>query len=137
MCEDSAPELWQQKYWLLHHGNALSQTCFLTREFFLTKNNMTVFSHPPNAPDLKIKLKGRHFDTNETMEVESQAVLNNLTEHDFQYWVPTHWICGVHKQSKRCGEKAPVPVGTKEKPPWLLVRERSIPTERPPLVDEI
>jgi hypothetical protein len=33
---------------------------------------------------LKIKLKGCHFDTIEVMEAESQAVLNILTEHDFQ-----------------------------------------------------
>jgi predicted helicase len=33
---------------------------------------------------LKIKLKGRHFDTIEVMEAESQAVLSSLTEHDFQ-----------------------------------------------------
>jgi hypothetical protein len=43
--------------------------------------------HPPFFslfPRLKIKLKGRHFDTIEVMEAESQAVLNSLTEHDFQ-----------------------------------------------------
>jgi hypothetical protein len=33
---------------------------------------------------LKIKLKGRHFDTIEVIEADSQAVLNTLTEHDFQ-----------------------------------------------------
>jgi hypothetical protein len=33
---------------------------------------------------LKIKLKGRHFDTVEVIEAESQAVLNALTENDFQ-----------------------------------------------------
>jgi hypothetical protein len=33
---------------------------------------------------LKIKLKSRHFDTIEVIEAESQAVLNTLTEHDFQ-----------------------------------------------------
>jgi hypothetical protein len=33
---------------------------------------------------LKIKLKGRHFDTNEENEAESQEVLNTLKEHDFQ-----------------------------------------------------
>jgi hypothetical protein len=33
---------------------------------------------------LKIKLKGRHFDTIEVMEAELQAVLNTFTEHDFQ-----------------------------------------------------
>jgi hypothetical protein len=31
-----------------------------------------------------MKMKGRHFDTNEVMEAESQAVLNTLIEHDFQ-----------------------------------------------------
>jgi hypothetical protein len=33
---------------------------------------------------LKIKLKGRRFDTIEVIEAESQAVLNPLIEHDFQ-----------------------------------------------------
>jgi hypothetical protein len=33
---------------------------------------------------LKIKVKGRHFDTVEAMEAEPQAVLNTLTEHDSQ-----------------------------------------------------
>jgi hypothetical protein len=33
---------------------------------------------------LEIKLKGSHVDTLEVMETESQAVLNSLTEHDFQ-----------------------------------------------------
>jgi hypothetical protein len=32
---------------------------------------------------VKLKLKGRHFDTAEVIEAESQAVLNTLTEHDF------------------------------------------------------
>jgi hypothetical protein len=36
-------------------------------------------SHP-----LKIKPKGRHFDTTEVIEAELQATLNTLTEHDFQ-----------------------------------------------------
>jgi hypothetical protein len=33
---------------------------------------------------LKIKLKGYHFCTIEVFEAESQAVLNKLTEHNFQ-----------------------------------------------------
>jgi hypothetical protein len=33
---------------------------------------------------LKIKLEGRRFDAIEVMERDSQAVLNTLTEHDFQ-----------------------------------------------------
>jgi hypothetical protein len=34
-------------------------------------------------PQLKIRMKGRHFDTVEVMDAESQ-VLNTLTIHDFQ-----------------------------------------------------
>jgi hypothetical protein len=52
-----------------------------------TKNNMIDVPHPPCFSvfhRLKIKLKGRHFDTIKVIEAESQAVLNTLTEHDFQ-----------------------------------------------------
>jgi hypothetical protein len=80
------PELWQQNNWLLHHDNAPSHTSFFTREFF-TKSKMTVI---PNLfyfslfLRLKIKLRVRHFDITEVIKAESQAVLNILTEHDFQ-----------------------------------------------------
>jgi hypothetical protein len=71
--------------WLLHHNNAPSHGFFFIREF-LTKSNMAFVPHPPYCspfPRWKIELKGRHFDTTEVMEAESQAVLNSLTEHDF------------------------------------------------------
>jgi hypothetical protein len=47
---------------------------------------MTVVPTDPNflCPRFKIELKGRHFDTTEVIEAESQAVLNTITEHDFQ-----------------------------------------------------
>jgi hypothetical protein len=48
---------------------------------------MTIIPHSPYFslfPRLKIKLRGRRFNTVEMIEVESQAVLNTLTEHDFQ-----------------------------------------------------
>jgi histone-lysine N-methyltransferase SETMAR len=88
------PELWRQKNWLLHHDNPPSHIFLFTREC-LTKNNMAVVIHPPYSPDLalcdfslfprlKIKLKGRRFDTIDVIEAESQAVQNTLTEHDFQ-----------------------------------------------------
>jgi hypothetical protein len=69
-------ELWRQKNWLLHHDNAPPQTFFFTREF-LTKHKVTVVSHQPYFlfPFLKIKLKGRRFDTIEMIEAESQAML--------------------------------------------------------------
>jgi hypothetical protein len=78
-------ELWQrQKNWLLHHDNAPSQTSFFARKFF-TKNNMTVVPHPPYFSVSPFEdLKGLHFATIEMIEAESQAVLNALTEHDFQ-----------------------------------------------------
>jgi histone-lysine N-methyltransferase SETMAR len=67
---------------------------FLFPRELLTKN-MTVVPHKPYSPDLvpcdfslfprlKIKLKGCCFDTTEVIEAESQAVLNTLTEQDFQ-----------------------------------------------------
>jgi hypothetical protein len=71
----------------VHHDNSLFHISSFIRDFFLLKSNMTGISHPPNFslfPLLKIKLKGRRFDTVEMMEEESQAVLNTPTEHDFQ-----------------------------------------------------
>jgi hypothetical protein len=41
------------------------------------QKHMTVVPHTPYSP-------GHHFDTNEMTEAEWQAVLNTLTEHDFQ-----------------------------------------------------
>jgi hypothetical protein len=71
----------------LHHDNAPSHTSFFTKEF-LTKNNITVTGLAPwdfsLVPRLKMKLKDCSFDTIEVTEAESQAVLNTLTEHDFQ-----------------------------------------------------
>jgi hypothetical protein len=56
---------------------------------------MTVVPHPPSSydltpsdfslfPKLKMKLKGRRFQTLEEIQLESQAVLNTLRENDFQ-----------------------------------------------------
>ena len=56
---------------------------------------MTVVPHPPYSPDLapsdfflfpklKMKLKGRRFQTLEEIQAEPQAVLNTLRENDFQ-----------------------------------------------------
>jgi histone-lysine N-methyltransferase SETMAR len=56
---------------------------------------MVVIPHPPYSPDLtpcdfllfpkmKLKLKGRRFDTVEEIQVESPRVLDTLREKDFQ-----------------------------------------------------
>jgi hypothetical protein len=40
---------------------------------------------------LKIKLRGRYFDTTEVIRAELQAVMNTLTEHDFQDGLKKKW----------------------------------------------
>jgi hypothetical protein len=67
----------------LHHDNAPSHIFFSTSELFCQKQQ----PHPPYFslfPRLKIKLKSHHYDRSGVTEAEPQAVLNTLTEHDFQ-----------------------------------------------------
>ena len=55
---------------------------------------MAVIPHPPYSPDLapcdflfskmKLKLKGRQFDTIEEIQAESQRLLDTLIEKDFR-----------------------------------------------------
>jgi hypothetical protein len=56
---------------------------------------MAVIPHPPYSPHLapcdfflfpkmKLKLKGRRFDTIEQIQAEWQTVLDSVTERDFQ-----------------------------------------------------
>jgi len=88
------PHLWREQTWLLHYDNAPSHTAVLTHKF-LAKNKIAVIPHPPCSPDLapcnfflfpkmKLKLKGRRFDTITEIQAETQKLLNTLTEKDFQ-----------------------------------------------------
>jgi len=88
------PQLWREQTWLLLHDNAPSHTAVLTQQF-LAKNKIAVIPHPPYFPDLapcdfflfpkmKLKLKGRRFDTIEKIQAETQKVLDTVTEKDFQ-----------------------------------------------------
>jgi hypothetical protein len=94
MCEDFAPNFSDKRT-----SCCITTTHRLTLPFsqgnFFTKDNMTVVSHSPYKlymghwdfslfPQLEIKLKDCHVDTTEVIESESLAVLNILTEHDFQ-----------------------------------------------------
>jgi hypothetical protein len=84
MCGDLAPN-WGDK----RSGCCITTShrlAFLFARKFMTKNNTTVVLQPPyfSVSPIKMKLKGRHFDTTEVMEAESQAVLITLTEQDFQ-----------------------------------------------------
>jgi hypothetical protein len=55
---------------------------------------MVIVPHPAYSPDLdlcdfalftklKMKLKGRHFETVSDIQMESQAVLDSIKENDF------------------------------------------------------
>jgi hypothetical protein len=88
------PELWPEQTWLLHHDNAPSYTSAFTQQF-VAKHKMAVIPHPPYSPVLapcelflfpkmKLKLKGRRFDTIEEIQAESHRVLDTLTQKKFQ-----------------------------------------------------
>jgi hypothetical protein len=73
----------RQKNWLLHYDNALTLP-FTTGNFSLKATWLTSPTHLTFLfPRLKTKLKGRHFDTIEVIDTESQGVPKTLTEHDF------------------------------------------------------
>jgi hypothetical protein len=82
----------------IHPGRPNSQFCILLWHFMVTVwrcvktlpqtlvISMTVIPHPPYLllfPRLKIKLKGRHFDTAKVIDAESQAAL----EHSHRTWI--------------------------------------------------
>jgi hypothetical protein len=59
--------------------------CDILREIVVQKQR-DCRPHPPYfslLPRLKIRIIGRHFDTVEVIEAESQAVLNPFTKHSF------------------------------------------------------
>jgi transposase len=71
---------------------------------------MTLVPHPPYSPDLapsnfflfpklKIKLKGRRFQTVEEIQADSQAILNTLGENDFQECFKNWQCCWEHCQA--------------------------------------
>ena len=114
------PDQWQNNTWLLHHDNAPAHAALLIRPF-LTDNNMTVVSHPPYSPDLapsdllfpklKMKRKGRRFQTVEEIQAELQSVLNTPGENDFQECFKNwqhHWDhCQVSERDYFKGDAGP------------------------------
>jgi hypothetical protein len=86
-------ELWRNHSWLLHHDIVPAYTSLKTTEF-VTSNNMVIVPHPPYSldldscdfalfPILKVKLKGRRFETVPDIQRESQAVLDSIKENAF------------------------------------------------------
>jgi hypothetical protein len=86
--------MWPVAVFTMDQSKVPSHTSVLTQQF-LVKHKMATIPHPPQSPDLapcdfflfpkmKLKLKGRRFDTIEEIQAESQKVLDTLTEKDFQ-----------------------------------------------------
>jgi hypothetical protein len=86
-CEDVAPNFGE-------NDKAPSHTSVLAQQF-LAKYTMAVIPHPPYShnlapcdfflfPKMKLKPKGRRFDTIEEIQAEKQRLLDTLTEKDFQ-----------------------------------------------------
>jgi hypothetical protein len=78
---------------LPHHDNPLAHTSLKTAEF-VTNNNMVIVPYPPYSPyitpcdfalfpKLKMKLKGRRFETVSDIQRETQVVLDSIKENDF------------------------------------------------------
>jgi hypothetical protein len=79
---------------------------------FVTNNNMFIVANPPYSPDLalcdftlfpklKMKLKGRCFETVSDFRRESQAVLDSIKENDFHGAFETwekRWDHCIHSQ---------------------------------------
>jgi hypothetical protein len=83
------PELWRNHNWLLHHAHTSQKTTE-----FVTNNNMIIIPDPAYSPELascdfplfaklKIKIKGRRFETVSDIQMESQTVLDSIKETDF------------------------------------------------------
>jgi hypothetical protein len=79
------PEVRRQKNWLLHYGNALSHFLFY-RGIFGRKQH-SCYAPPTllfSVSPIEDKTEDCHFDAIEVIEAELQAVLNTLTDHNFQ-----------------------------------------------------
>ena len=88
------PQKWRNQNLTIHHDNAPAHRYFKVSQF-LAKNNMTVIPHPPYStnlapcdfflfPKLKLRMKGRTFDTIEEIQEQSQRVLDKIPKRDFQ-----------------------------------------------------
>ena len=85
-CE--CPDIWCDNSWALHYDNALAHASLVVQQFFAFTNT-TVIPHPPHSLDLspcdfflflkmKLKLKGRCFDSIEEIQTNLQDMMETL-----------------------------------------------------------
>jgi hypothetical protein len=100
------PDKWHNNSWALHHDNALAHTSLIVRQF-LVSMKMTFIPHPPYSldlapcefflfPKMKLKLRGRHSDSNEEIQTKLQDVTKTLTQNDFQQGFRSWKSCWYH-----------------------------------------
>ena len=84
------PQKWRNQNLIIHHDKAPAHRSFKVSQF-LAKNNMTVIPHTHPVPcdfflflKLKLRMKGRTFNTNEEIQEELQRVLDTIPKRDFQ-----------------------------------------------------
>ena len=88
------PDKWHYNFWALHRDNA-PVDALLTVQRFLASTKMTVILHTPylQVPatcdfflfvKMKLKLKGRCYDSTEQIHIKFQNVMKKLTQNDFQ-----------------------------------------------------
>ena len=114
---------WQNQNLIIHHDKAPAHRSFKVSQF-LAKNNMTVIPHPPYSPDLapcdfflfpklKLRMKGRRFDTIEEIQEESQRVLTQLQK-------------GTSRDSSKHGRKAATAVFVQKGSILMVMEEFNI-----------
>ncbi|UYV64507.1 hypothetical protein LAZ67_3001027 [Cordylochernes scorpioides] len=86
-------EMWSSKNWIIHHDNAPPHTATSVLTY-LAKHDIQILQQPPYSPDLapndfflfpklKMALKGRIFDTRESIIADSKKVLKNIPKDAF------------------------------------------------------
>jgi len=88
------PQKWQNQNFIIHHDNAPAHRSFKISQFFGQEqhdNDPLPLYSPDLAPcdfflfpKLKLRMKGRIFDTIEEIQEESQRVLDTIPKRDFQ-----------------------------------------------------
>ena len=87
---------WHNNCWVLHHDNTPAHASLVVRQF-LASMNTTVITHSPYPPDLatcdfflflkmKLKLKGRCFDSIKEIQAVSKNVMKTFFQKCFQSW---------------------------------------------------
>jgi len=86
-------EMWSSKNWIIHHDNARPHTAISVLTY-LAKHGIPILQQPPYSPDLapndfflfpklKMALKGRRFDTRESIIADSKKVLKSIPKDAF------------------------------------------------------